>query len=263
MPNYETEVIRMGEREESLSRSMEDYLEAIYNLKVRSQVARVKDIAREMEVKMPSVTGAIRSLASKGLVKHDPYNAVELTDAGLSHARDIAHRHSVVKEFLTGALGLDEKNAEQEACGIEHAIQTDTLDRLIKFMDFVRACTGSESLRIEDFRYYIQHGVYPEGCPCQPETAQPTKDGACLLSPTIRSTQLSKLCPGMKGRIAFISGKGAIRKRLMEMGMTSDTRFEIIRVAPLGDPIEIRVRGYYLSLRKSEAEQIEVEVEPQ
>ena len=234
-----------------LSRSMEDYLEAIYNLKVRSQVARVKDIAREMNVRMPSVTGALRSLVEKGLVKHAPYENVELTQIGLLRARGVAHRHSAVKEFLTSVLGLAEKEAEAEACGLEHAIQPDTLDKLLKFVDFVRAHGDAKAFRIGDFQSFLIDGQDPDG---------DVPSETCYLPPTIKSTRLSELCPGTKGRIAFVSGQGAIRKRLLEMGMTSDTRFDVVRTAPMGDPIEIKIRGYNLSLRKSEAEQVEVEV---
>lgn len=247
----------MPERDAQLSRSLEDYLEAIYNLKVRSQVARVKDIAREMNVKMPSVTGALRSLASKGLVKHQPYESVEFTQQGLDFARGIAHRHSAVKEFLVSVLGLQEEDAEKEACELEHAIQHDTLEKLLKFVDFVRVCGGDKPLCLDDFRYYLKNNVYPDGSNMHPSN-QPD---ICYLKPTIRSTKLSELCPGMKGRIAFVSGRGPIRKRLLDMGLTSDTKFDVIRIAPLGDPVEIKVRGYLLSLRKSEAEHIEVEVE--
>jgi len=250
----------MAEHNTQLSPSMEDYLEAIYNLKVQSQVARVKDIARQMNVKMPSVTGAIRTLVDKGLVKHQPYENVELTQLGLNRARSVAHRHSAVREFLMSVLGLAEQDAELEACGLEHAIRPETLDKLLKFVDFVRACGGEHPLKLSDFQYYLMHGAYPEGCKCQPSHNIDT-ESACYLRPTIKSTKLSEFCPGMRGRIAFGSGHGAIRKRLLEMGMTSDARFEVLRVAPLGDPIEIKIRGYNLSLRKSEAECIEVEVE--
>lgn len=242
----------MSDNTQQLSRSMEDYLEAIYNLKVRSQVARVKDIAREMNVRMPSVTGAIRSLAEKGLVTHQPYENVELTQAGLTRARGVAHRHSAVKEFLTSVLGLPEQDAEIEACGLEHAIRPDTLDKLLKFVEFVRAHGADMAFRLSDFQHFLKEGLDPDGHDAHPE--------ACNLPPTIRSTRLSELCPGMRGRIAFVSGQGAIRKRLLEMGMTSDTQFEVVRTAPLGDPIEIKLRGYNLSLRRSEAEKVEVEL---
>ena len=124
----------MAQDSAELTRSMEDYLEAIYNLKARMEVARVKDIAFEMDVKMPSVTGALHALAQRGLVKHDPYDAVELTDEGLSRARSVADRHSAIKGFLVGVLGLADEDAEAEACGIEHAIKPETLERLLGFV---------------------------------------------------------------------------------------------------------------------------------
>ncbi len=233
-----------------LSKSHEDYLEAIYNLKVRSQFARVKDIADILGVKMPSVTEAIRTLASKGLVKHQPYSNVELTDEGLDLARNIAHRHTAVKDFLVNVLGVEEAKAEEEACGIEHAIQPDTLDKLLNFAEFARACGTDDSLRLAHFQHFTKYGDYPQACILKSGENSP-----------ITSTRLSDLCPGAKGRIAFISGESPIRKRLIEMGFTSDTEFEVIRVAPMGDPVEIRLRGYYLSLRKTEAMHIEVAVD--
>lgn len=252
MANCYVEARKMADTSARLSPSMEDYLEAIYNLKVRSQVARVKDIAREMNVRMPSVSGALRSLAEKGLVKHQPYENVELTEAGLTCARGVAHRHSAVREFLKSVLGLPDEDAEAEACGLEHAIRPDTLDKLLKLVDFIRAHGDEKAFRLGDFQSFLKDGLDPDG---------DVPSESCYLPPTIKSTRLSELCPGMKGRIAFVSGQGAIRKRLLEMGMTSDTRFDVIRTAPLGDPIEIKIRGYNLSLRKSEAEQVEVEVE--
>ena len=236
----------------ALSHSMEDYLEAIYNVKIRNQVARVKDIAREMNVRMPSVTGALRSLADKGFVQYQPYETVELTQAGLNHARGIAHRHTAIREFLTGVLGLPQEEAEIEACGLEHAIRPETLDRLLKLVDFIRV-HGEEdnAFRLSDFQSYLRNGSDPDGH---------VSPDVCYLPATIRSTRLSELCPGMKGRIAFVSGRGPIRRRLVEMGMTPDTQFEVLRTAPFGDPIEIKIRGYNLSLRKSEADHVEVEV---
>ncbi|MCE5199628.1 MAG: metal-dependent transcriptional regulator [Armatimonadota bacterium] len=250
----------MAEVGSRLSRSLEDYLEAIYNLKLRSQVARVKDIAHVMDVKMPSVTEAIRSLAAKGLVKHEPYENVELTDEGLDQARDIAHRHSAVKSFLTSVLDLSEEESESEACGIEHAIRPDTLDRLLKYADFVRACGQNKALRLDHFLHYIRHGQYPDGCGSHPHDDANHSHKTAPAAVAIESTRLSDVTPGTKGRIAFVSGHGPIRKRLMEMGLTPDARFEVVRVAPLGDPIEIKLRGYHLSLRKSEAKYVEVQL---
>ena len=71
---------------------------------------------------------------------------------------------------------------------------------------------------------------------------------------------LSELNRGEKGRIVKIGGTGSIRRRLLDMGLVSGSDIEMERVAPLGDPIEIKVKGYNLSLRKQEAASIQVEV---
>ncbi|MEG0295223.1 MAG: FeoA family protein [Clostridium sp.] len=70
---------------------------------------------------------------------------------------------------------------------------------------------------------------------------------------------LRELVPGEVGTIISVGQKGPVRRRLMDMGVTPGVDVKIIKVAPLGDPIEINIRGYELSLRKDEAEQIEVE----
>ena len=71
---------------------------------------------------------------------------------------------------------------------------------------------------------------------------------------TLRTTK-----PGGIVRVVKISGEGAVKRRIMDMGITKGVELQIRKVAPLGDPIEITVRGYELSLRKADAEMIEVE----
>ena len=64
---------------------------------------------------------------------------------------------------------------------------------------------------------------------------------------------------GGKARVVKIHGEGAVKRRIMDMGITKGVEIHVRKVAPLGDPIEITVRGYELSLRKADAESIEVE----
>lgn len=69
---------------------------------------------------------------------------------------------------------------------------------------------------------------------------------------------LKEVEPGETVSVITFTGTGALRRRLMDMGITKGTKIFVRKVAPLGDPIEITVRGYELSLRKNEAESIEV-----
>lgn len=73
------------------------------------------------------------------------------------------------------------------------------------------------------------------------------------------SRSLANLSPGERGRIVAVGGEPAAMRRLLDLGLVRGTPVEVIRVAPLGDPIELRVRGFMLTLRRSEAEHIGLE----
>ena len=71
--------------------------------------------------------------------------------------------------------------------------------------------------------------------------------------------KLSELAVGERGRVVRIEGQGALAERLAAMGVTVGANVQVIRRAPLGDPVDLRVRGYHLSLRKGEANVVHVE----
>ena len=71
--------------------------------------------------------------------------------------------------------------------------------------------------------------------------------------------ELSQLRPGETGVISHVSGKGAIRRRMIDMGIVPGMAIEVAKLAPLGDRMEIKLKGFHLSLRKNEAELIQVE----
>lgn len=71
---------------------------------------------------------------------------------------------------------------------------------------------------------------------------------------------LNNLKPKQKGKIIALKGSGAVHRRLLDMGLVKGSVIEVERVAPLGDPIEVKIKGYDLSLRKEEAANIIVEV---
>jgi ferrous iron transport protein A len=74
------------------------------------------------------------------------------------------------------------------------------------------------------------------------------------------TTDLAKLVPGTRARITRLTAAGPMKRRLMDMGLLPGAEVVLLKVAPLGDPLELTVRSYSLSLRKSEAEGIAVEV---
>ena len=71
---------------------------------------------------------------------------------------------------------------------------------------------------------------------------------------------LNQLKPGERATIVKVGGEGPVRRRILDMGVVRGAEIKVVRVAPLGDPVEFLIKGYNLSLRKSEAQQIQVEV---
>ncbi len=151
---------------ENLSHSAQDYLEAILILSQEGGKTRVKDVADHLQVKKPSVVVAIKGLAEKGLVNHEHYGYVELTEEGHRVARQIYHRHQVLMEFLSRVLGLDPELAEKDACQMEHYISPLTLERLVKFVEFVDnfPTLGQEPKWLTHFKRYVETGEPP---PCR------------------------------------------------------------------------------------------------
>jgi ferrous iron transport protein A len=72
------------------------------------------------------------------------------------------------------------------------------------------------------------------------------------------SNTLDQVAPGQRACVSRVTGAGALRRRLMDMGILPGVEIEVLRAAPMGDPLEYKLRGYHLSLRKAEAQQIEV-----
>ncbi|MDD4737186.1 MAG: metal-dependent transcriptional regulator [Kiritimatiellae bacterium] len=124
-------------KDAELSESLEDYLEAIYVIICRKTAARPKDVADQLQVTKASVTGALKALAERGLVYHEPYDIVTLTEEGTRLAREVDTKHKALKAFFTEVLGVAEAEAESVACKVEHAIPCDIKNRLVGLADYL------------------------------------------------------------------------------------------------------------------------------
>ena len=127
----------MQAKSQRLSASLEDYLEAIFNLAGESNVARSKDIAKLLRVSKSSVTGALRVLKKKGLANYKPYDYVTLTEAGQDAAAQVVRKHNVLKSFFVNVLGINADIAQQAACKAEHTLGPEVIAKLLSFIEFV------------------------------------------------------------------------------------------------------------------------------
>lgn len=134
-----------------LSASLEDYIEAIYNIIADKQKARSKDIAACLHVSGASVTEALRSLAKKKLINYAPYEAITLTSKGRKTAEDVVLRHNALKQFFIDVLGIKHDIAELGACRIEHNAPREIIDQMIQFINYLETCPGDSKQLVDDF----------------------------------------------------------------------------------------------------------------
>ena len=114
-----------------LHESAENYLETIYILKNRFGYVRGVDIARELNFSKPSASRAIANLREEVIVTLDPNGMILLTDEGHKIAESVFARHTFLKNFLI-SIGVEEQEANDEACKIEHDISLDTFEKMKK-----------------------------------------------------------------------------------------------------------------------------------
>jgi DtxR family Mn-dependent transcriptional regulator len=148
----------------TLTSSLEDYLEAIYQLTRENKAARAREISKRLGVSRSSVTGALHALAERDLINYAPYDIATLTPEGEEVAANISHRHLVLKDFFVKVLGVGAAEAEDSACRIEHVVSETILDRLAQFVDFIQVCPRLDINWIEETGYFCERPDSVENC---------------------------------------------------------------------------------------------------
>jgi len=237
----------------TISESLEDYLLIIQQLLQGQKQARVKEIADLKGVKMSSVSAALKRLSKLGLVSYSAREYVEMTPMGERLVRRLMTRFEQVKRFLQKILGVPDECAQHDAHGIEHHVSLETLDRLAAFLGFIENSPfARQDVPGQFAQYYSQCLVnVPNGVSAEEITEKFRQ--ICLE----RSEEsLLDLQPGEKAVIRKILATSAIRQRLVDMGILPNVIVLMERVAPLGDPLEVKIKGFHISLRKDEAARI-------
>ena len=119
---------------------MEDYLETIVMLKEKGEPVTVTAISKMLGVRKPSVNWALVKLSEAGLVFHEKYGDVELTQDGARIAGEVYRRHKLLRSFLADVLDVSSETAERDACRMEHLLSPDSVVKLEKFIKFILDC---------------------------------------------------------------------------------------------------------------------------
>lgn len=140
---------------ELLSPSMEDYLESMYLIQKQGSAVRIKDIADSLDVKMPSVIGALKVLKQKGYIEYEKTSPLLLTDKGLNIAKSVLKRHRILADFLEHTVLLSEEEADSTACRLEHIISPETALRFEKLTEYLNRVKKENSVTSEKWKSII------------------------------------------------------------------------------------------------------------
>ena len=196
-----------------LSRSVEDYLKAIFQLAERSEWASTTDIAERLGVAPASVTGMVKRLAESGHLEHQPYRGVRLTEPGRAAALAVMRRHRIIETFLITKLAYDWSNVHQEAERLEHAASEELIERM--------------AFALGQPRYD------PHGAPI------PTREGSIE---RLAYVPLADVEVGARVALRQVSDEDADRLRyLKSIGLVPVVDLVVLDKAPFGGPITVRV----------------------
>jgi len=216
--------------ETTVSSEAEEYLEMIYRLERKTGSAKTMELARRLKVVPGSVTNTIENLEGRGLVIHEPYKGVKLTEKGRKLALRVLRRHRLAERLLTDVLGLDWSKVHDAACKLEHAFSNDVIKPLEKALGHPKTC--------------------PHGNPI------PTKCGGIFEE---KSEPLTNLTPQEEGIVVKIMEEESdLLQYLATLGLTPGTSIKIVEKTPLSDLITVKVDGTKHALSRKVASIVEV-----
>jgi DtxR family Mn-dependent transcriptional regulator len=194
---------------------VEEYLEGIYRLQEKNGVAKTSDIVRLLQVVPGTVTNTVERLEREGLLKHEPYRGVKLTEKGRKIALDVIRRHRLSERLLTDFVGVDWDKAHDAACKLEHGITDDVIKKLEKALGHPKTC--------------------PHGNPI------PTACGGIVEE---KSQPLSTLKSRDSGVIAkVVDETPEVLEYIASMGLLPGASIQIVEKAPFDGPVTVKVGG--------------------
>jgi DtxR family Mn-dependent transcriptional regulator len=213
---------------EKLSPPMEDYLKTIYMLRERAGAASTTGIAAALQVTPASVTGMIKKLAELKLVRHAPYQGVELTRSGEKIALEMVRHHRLLELFLMEALGYTWDEVHAEAHALEHVISEDFEERMAARLGYPT--------------------IDPHGHPI------PAKDGTVTV---FKERALLSMQPGESAQITHVNDNHAEMLRYAaSLGLMPATRLTLIDVEPFGGSLRVKIGKVEKSIGRELAAQI-------
>lgn len=215
--------------ESALSAHIEEYLEWIYRLSKEQDEVTTTDLARSLKISPASVTGMLRRLAERGLIHHEKYHGITLSDEGRKVAIATIRRHGLLERLLVDVIGVPWHQVDEEAGRLEHYITPEFERRLMQFLGHPKTC--------------------PHGQPIdwnEPET----------------NVRLGSLQAGDVGAVARIADETPdFLQYVAGVGMIPGARLSVTGRGPFNGPLMVRVGDQDLALGDEVCSKIWVQLE--
>lgn len=205
---------RPGEQhkaQRAFSESVEEYLEGIYRLQKEVERVSTGELAVYMMVSAGSVTTMIKKMVDLGLVLHEPYQGIRLTERGELLAKQLTRAHRILEVFLVETLELPWNDVHELACKLEHYISEEIISQIDRKLGHPKTC--------------------PHGNPVQPET----DDGSFRLQDATEGSRL-QVVKITDERVEFL-------RHLEEVGLLPGVAFTAVGSSPVEDLIHLEVGG--------------------
>jgi len=215
---------------QEVSPTSEEYLEAIYKLNKKTGSAKTSNLADQLQVSLGTITNTIENLEKQGLITHEPYKGVKLTEKGRKVALNVIRRHRLSERLLTDILHVDWSKVHNAACKLEHDLTRDVIEPLEKILGHPKTC--------------------PHGNPI------PTESGRVVEE---KSEFLANLNPKQSGVIIKITEENPdVLRYLATLGLLPGASVEVEEKAPFNGPIIVKVMGASYALGRNIASIIRI-----
>ncbi len=222
-----------------MSISIEEYLEALYNLSRESEPISTSAISKRLYIAPASVTEMMQKMAGRGYVNYSPYHGVTLTPKGYRAAEKMTRKHRLLERFLYDVLKIGKERVHKEACGLEHALSDETARTMCQFLKSPHVCPDDGKIIPScDFGFSS----------CEECRKWGEQNLEKIIKRKTRIVSLSDLKENQEGLISFIRGDNILLRKLLDLGLNPGTKIKVKRVASPDRLLEIAFRDSRLSL---------------
>lgn len=251
-----------------LTPSLEDYLETIYLLHKGSQKVRVRDISKQRKVRAASVTPALKRLSDLGYLHYEQRELIQLTEAGKIAARRVYARHVLLYQFFHSVLGMDKQAAQNEACGLEHALSDEATDKLVRFFEAISGAPADlENARNTDIQARARQLVTHRCEHCGTSIVTGVSDGSNARVAQDKSTgtrtlkrlstpqlmSLAELGVDCDATITQLKATGKVRQQLIDTGLLPNVKIRKLSVDSDTQQVWILLQDNQVAITRAQA----------